>query len=155
MIAVSPGDSGNLISLFHCAVFSQLIDKLCQIRRGRIADWTEDDLLFGPRVYFTTRVHRLEEFMKNEDSRFAPENRMKSALEQVYPLFQDALVKPGPQSDTETVTVRLCEILPALSFAFEKGLLWVEDFENDRVQIPRDLNDVIHAIQEIQNRKSS
>ena len=91
--------------------------------------------------------------MKYEDSRFAPRNRMKPAFEEVYPLFQDDSGKHETQ--VETVTVRLREILPALSFAFEQGLLWVEDFENDRVQIPRDLSDVISAIRDIQNRKSS
>ena len=93
--------------------------------------------------------------MNYEDSRFAPKNRMRSALGEVYPLFQDGLNNSGFDSPPPTVTVRLREILPTLSFAFQQGLLWVEDFKNESVQIPQDLRDVIDAIQEIQNRKSS
>ncbi len=94
--------------------------------------------------------------MKNEDSRFTRKNRMKLAFDAVYPLFRETpSTSDFVESQSNTVSVRLHDILPALSFAYEKGLLWVEDFENDQVEIPKDLSDVINVIRELQSRKPS
>lgn len=45
----------------------------------------------------------------------------------------------------QTVSVRFHEILSALSEAMRYGRTWVADFEDDEIQIPADLYEVISA----------
>ena len=66
--------------------------------------------------------------------------------------FQQAALKtsqqvPSPEQlkqDTH-VTVRLSEVLPALTDALMSHRAWVQDFEDDLLQVSKDLLEVIQA----------
>ena len=60
----------------------------------------------------------------------------------------------GSRHTEETVSVKLGEILPALTDAMVTGKSWLKDFENDEVTLPLDLYEVILAYQQYQRQSA-
>lgn len=46
---------------------------------------------------------------------------------------------------SDQIAVSLGDVMPVLADSFSKGLQWVNDFENDRIEIPKDLYETIQA----------
>ena len=46
------------------------------------------------------------------------------------------------------VSVRFAEILPTLANAFQNGFQWIRDFDDDQIQIPSDLMDLIQRVKQ-------
>ena len=72
--------------------------------------------------------------------------------------FQSALTNASGQSHvfdqlelTTHVQVKLGEILPALTDALLSQRAWVHDFEDDKIEVSKDLFEVIQAYQRMRN----
>ena len=67
-------------------------------------------------------------------------------------LFEFSLIASQPNSSN--VSVRMGEILPYLAKAYEQGRQWARDFDDDQVQIPRDLLETIRVARSFEQNKS-
>lgn len=72
--------------------------------------------------------------------------------------FQSALTNASGQShvfdqleQTTHVQVKLGEILPALTDALLSQRAWVHDFEDDKIEVSKDLFEVVQAYQRMRN----
>ena len=72
--------------------------------------------------------------------------------------FQSALTNASGQShifdqleQTTHIQVTLGEILPALTDALMSQRAWVHDFEDDKIEVSKDLFEVIQAYQRMRN----
>lgn len=54
-------------------------------------------------------------------------------------------------SEPQTVTIRLCDMLPALQRSASSRLAWVNDFYDDPVVITKDLYEVLLTYQRLKN----
>jgi hypothetical protein len=56
--------------------------------------------------------------------------------------------------ESSNVSVCIGEILPYLAKAYEQGRQWARDFDDDKVQIPRDLLETIRLAKIFDQQKS-
>ena len=58
-----------------------------------------------------------------------------------------------PSEQAATTRVSLGEVVPILLAAAREGRVWLDDFANDEVTIPRDLHDVLMAYHHFQTAR--
>ena len=57
----------------------------------------------------------------------------------------------APANQETHITVKLGDILPALTDALLSYRAWVQDFEEDRIEVSKDLFEVIKAYERMRN----
>ena len=57
----------------------------------------------------------------------------------------------APTNQETNITVKLGDILPALTDALLSHRAWVQDFEEDRIEVSKDLFEVIQAYERMRN----
>tara|TARA_B100000700_G_scaffold183867_2_gene202758 strand:- start:1884 stop:2129 length:246 start_codon:yes stop_codon:yes gene_type:complete len=57
----------------------------------------------------------------------------------------------APTNQETHITVKLGDILPALTDALLSHRAWVQDFEEDRIEVSKDLFEVIQAYERMRN----